>query len=294
MAETDETVWSLGYGSNMNIRNLEFKKHVKVIENTPAVLKDHRMAFNIKGGHHVETAFSGLVPSPGSEVHGLAIKMDTENMNILDRSEGFGAGGYLKKWVTFHAYDGRELEGFVYMNKRPGPSPEYLPSTRYMGILVRGAKLAGLHPDYVKMLETHPVYTPNEATLKARRERPALESLPEITLEQLSDRKDCVSCLGYVMLADEGRLSHRGRDITTRALINYHGVSLDDYDDGGIPPYPLVKDFTEEELEYVTEWLDRYSLNADDSPKHSFIGYLKEFKEQQESGTTDFVMPPIP
>ena len=290
-----ETIWSLGYGSNMNTNALELKKHVKVIESTPAILKDHRMAFNIEGGHHVETGFSGLVESPGSELHGLAIKMDLQNMHALDRSEGYdpnGSRGYKKKNVVFHTYDGRELEGFVYINRRP-PVEEYLPSSRYMGLLIRGARRAGLHQGYVSMLENHPVYTPNAATLKARLERPAPASLPEITFKELSERLDCVSCMGYVMVADGGFGSHRGRDITSRALINYHGISLDTYDDGGLPPYPLVKDMKEDELEYVTQWVDRYSLNSDDTSR-PIIGYLKEFKEQQESGRTEFVMPPIP
>ncbi len=31
MASTQETIWSLGYGSNMDVKALEAKKHVKVL-----------------------------------------------------------------------------------------------------------------------------------------------------------------------------------------------------------------------------------------------------------------------
>ena len=45
--------------------------------------------------------------------------------------------GYTKKNVTLIAYDGRELDGFVYINpKKPGE--EHYPSDRYLGVLVKG------------------------------------------------------------------------------------------------------------------------------------------------------------
>ena len=76
-------------------------------------------------------------------------------------------------------------------------------------------------------------------------------------------------------------------------MIHFHGIGLDANDDKGQPPYPLVKDFDEAELEYLTSWVDHYTLDLNDSPKQ-FIGYLKEFHEQQDSNSTQFVLPPIP
>lgn len=64
----------------------------------------------------------------------------------------------------------------------------------------------------------------------------------------------------------------------------------------GKPPYPLAKDMNPEELEYVTTWLDHYELPGfkDGDAKKPIIGYVKEYKEQQDSGKTTFVLPPIP
>ena len=84
-----------------------------------------------------------------------------------------------------------------------------------------------------------------------------------------------------------------GRDITSRILMHFHGIGLDDNDDKGRPPYPLLKNLKDTELDYLKCWLDHYALNQDDSPR-SFVGYLKEFKEQQNSESTTFVLPPIP
>ena len=103
-----------------------------------------------------------------------------------------------------------------------------------------------------------------------------------------------VACLGYVYEPEKIPFTaHKGRDITSRSLMQFHGIPLDDNDDKGKPPYPLIKDMSPEALEFVTCWLDYYALTPDDIAK-PILGFVKEFKEQQKSGKTDFVLPPIP
>ena len=75
--------------------------------------------------------------------------------------------------------------------------------------------------------------------------------------------------------------------------MQFHGISLDGNDDKGRPPYPLLKNLKDAELDYLTCMLDHYALNEDDSLR-KFEGFLKEFKEQQNSDSTTFVLPPIP
>ena len=63
----------------------------------------------------------------------------------------------------------------------------------------------------------------------------------------------------------------------------------------GRPPYPLIKDLTKDEFEYLHGWLDMYLLPQTENAKDDageLIGYLKEFKGQQASGVTTFIMPP--
>ena len=297
-----ETIWSFGYGSNMNVKALEARKKVQVLEHTPALLKGFKMEFNLSGIRHVEPAFSGLAESPGSQVHGVAFKMSLESAENLTQCELSGVKPlYDKKMVILHSYTGRELEGFIFMNKSP-PSLNLVPSSRYLGLLVKGAQQAGLDPNYIEKLSKQPTYKPNDAVLKARKERSEkVEELDEITVEQLSKNENWVSCLGYVFehekvsfrsLGPNTRiLIVRGRDITIRTLLHFHGIDLDD--DKGCPPYPLLKDLQGTELDYITCWLDHYALDTNDSPR-PIIGYLKEFKEQQNSNSTTFVLPPIP
>ena len=102
---SSETFWLFGYGSNMDATNLEQKKNVKVLgkyiyfydsrkyieilwnstyikfiisDHTPAILKDCRLSFNLRGGHHVEPAMANIIESPGSEVHGVAFCVNKE------------------------------------------------------------------------------------------------------------------------------------------------------------------------------------------------------------------------
>merc|ERR1712141_148671 len=63
-----DTIWSFGYGSNMDVVAMEAKKSVKVLEHTPAILKGYKMECNLKSPfHHVEPAYAGLAESPDSE-----------------------------------------------------------------------------------------------------------------------------------------------------------------------------------------------------------------------------------
>jgi hypothetical protein len=44
------------------------------------------------------------------------------------------------------------------------------------------------------------------------------------------------------------------------------------------------------QVEYLTCWLDHYHLKQ----AGTLVGFLKEFREQQEKGETSFQLPPVP
>lgn len=291
-------MWSFGYGSNMDVTALQAKKHVKVLEHTPAILPNFKLCFTIKAMTYSEPAFASVRKVDGEEVHGVAFLMDAQSLEELDRTER----GYNKAIVTLKSYDGRELEGFVYVPKEE-KTDEFLPSKRYIGVLCKGAKQAGLKEEYLAKLDAIPTYNyqNHPEVLKAREERAnIISSLKEITNEELWMHKTedpWVSALGFVIKQNSAFGSHKGRDITTRVLMQYHGIPMDDNDDGGAPPYPLVNSLSSEELEYVTSWLDHYHLGGIKglmTQNAEILGFLKEFKDQQDSGITTFLLPPIP
>ena len=175
----------------------------------------------------------------------------------------------------------------------------YQPSSRYLGVLCKAARQAGLEPAYIEKLAAHPVYCsrdhPEVVEAREGRER-ARAGLREVGREELLEHKEgepWVSCLGFVLSVPNMMTyfnKHKGRDITSRVLMQVHGIGLDANDDGGAPPYPLVASMTEEELEYVTNWLDYYQVGEGGA----LVGFHKEFRGQQEQGSTHFVLPPVP
>ena len=156
MSGEDGYLWSFGYGSNMDVKALETKKHVKIkgkggdhrsllnlkvkiffgsrfAEHTAAILKDWQLSF-MPGVPLAEPGYANLAKSPGSEVHGVAFLMSKESQEELDRTES----GYAKVFVDLKSYDGRPLKGFVYYNAKA--SGDGVPSNRYLGVLVKGLR----------------------------------------------------------------------------------------------------------------------------------------------------------
>ena len=102
-------------------------------EHTAAILKDWKLSF-MPGIPLTEPGYANLAQSPGSEVHGVAFLMSKESQEELDRTER----SYAKVFVDLTSYDGRPLKGFVYYNAKA--SGEGVPSTRYLGVLVKGVR----------------------------------------------------------------------------------------------------------------------------------------------------------
>ena len=242
-------VWSFGYGANMDMVALQKKKKVKVLEHCPAILRGFRLAFSMRGPPYVEPGYGGLWREDGGEVHGVAFLMGEGGEAQLDRNEG----PYLKEIVKLEAYDGRELEGYVYMTRNQ--TEEWLPSARYLGVLCKGARQAGLNSGYIKKLMSHPVYrSENHPEVMAAREaREAVRgSLRLVTRRELQEHRRVdpwVSCLGFVIKCDPYLTRHKGRDFTSRVLMHFNGIPIDENDDDGMPPYPLVAELSTDEVE---------------------------------------------
>ncbi|CAH1798738.1 unnamed protein product [Owenia fusiformis] len=290
-----EGIWSFGFGSNMDVIALENKKHVKVLDHVCAILKGYRLSFNVRAFECVEPAYAGIERgSETDEVHGVAFCGTKESMEELDRTEA----GYDKKEETFHGYDGRVIKGFVYLTKPGSVKPEVPPSSRYVGVLLKGARQAGLKQEYIDALTARPTYTPTAETLAKRAALPPLDSLPAVTVAELAkhdgsdpDLPIQAAALGYVFeVKMKVFKSHYARDITTRMLNQFHGIPMDDNDDKGHPPYPIESDLPKEALEYITRWRDQYLSRAD----NKVIGHVKEYLEQQKSGKSEFKLPAIP
>mmetsp|Transcript_26026 Transcript_26026/g.63145 ORF Transcript_26026/g.63145 Transcript_26026/m.63145 type:complete len:294 (-) Transcript_26026:7-888(-) len=284
IASSPGTVWSFGFGSNMNVDFVNNKKGLKVLDHSPASLKGWRMGFNLAGFDRVEPAFANAMQGdPSDEIHGVAIKLSLEDGEKMDRMEG----GYAKKNVVVTAYDGREIKAYLYTREKEDKT-EYLPSKRYLDVLVSGAKAAGLDEHYTARLARLPTYAPTPETLALRKTLPSPQSLPPITVADLAGKPregdyGYVAVLGYVFQVPRSKVifrSHLGRDLTARASRQYRGISLDDNDDMGRPPFRLASQMdSPEEVEYVWQWLDHY-IGKTKMPE-GVVGYVSEYRKQE-------------
>jgi len=133
----EKAVWSFGFGSNMDVEHLYVKKAVTVLDHTPAILKGWRMAFTCQGLHLVEPRFANTEKGgPSDEVHGVAIQLSKGDADKLISYEH----EYETAWTTFEGYDGRVLQGFIFVAIESFRVEEALPSARYLSVLVKGAK----------------------------------------------------------------------------------------------------------------------------------------------------------
>ena len=103
-------------------------------------------------------------------------------------------------------------------------------------IFSQGARQAKLNEDYIGDLEKRATYTAPSHILELRSRRPDPASLPTVTVEEMAAHADgddvWTGALGYVVRPKAIFFSsHKGRDLTTRMLMQFHGIPLDDNDD---------------------------------------------------------------
>jgi len=291
---TDELVWSFGFGSNMDVEALKTKKQLDVKDHTRAILKDWELFFNGRAIPKAEPSFAGIRPKKGSEVHGVAFCISKEDLVKLDQVER----GYNKEWTEFVSYEGKVLKnGFVYVGKNGFEESEdksaCKPSRRYLGVLVKGATQANLKPEYIRKLKNIEVYTPTKETLAQRQKTLDIsDDLPQMTVAELAEFKQSIptrtSVLGYVFEYNGGMFtSHKGRDITTRMICHYSGLSADKTDDAGKPPYPIIGEVDAHIQEFLWNYFDCYNHISGGK----CVAKLKEFTEQQQKKSSTWVLP---
>lgn len=178
--EKGENVYYFGVGSNLSRTKLENRSicgsKIHVISMEPAVIPDHRLAFNMRGFPPLEPGMGSLEPldREGSEAlhsyeneecHGALICLSADDYEKVYKSEGGGSGptqGYEEIIVTCIPYDEDKppvkavafrARDHVRLKKDP------CPSLRYMKILREGARELKLKPCYQKWLADHPVQT---------------------------------------------------------------------------------------------------------------------------------------
>jgi hypothetical protein len=182
-SNTTKTLYYFGLGSNMLRSKVESRSAagpIEILSMEPAVVKNHRLAFNMRGFPPLEPGMGSLEASrDGSlhsyhshECHGALIQVTPQMYERIMASEGInssntktasssGAGaGYEEVVVEAFPYDSSKppVQAIALM-ARPSVRLRYdpSPSERYMNILRQGAMELGLKECYQEYLAKHPV-----------------------------------------------------------------------------------------------------------------------------------------
>jgi len=191
LATTDdpssESIWTFGFGSNMNVELLGSKKGLAVLEHATGVVKGWKMAFQLKGMSFVEPSWADAQCTGGAEdeIHGVAVRLSLADYAKLSKQER----GYRDAEVNVQVYGGgRVVASRIFTAPAERLQPEEVPcSRRYLGALVAGARAAGIDAAYVDALERRPTYVAPPPVLARRAALPPAASLPPFTVAELWD-----------------------------------------------------------------------------------------------------------
>ena len=282
-------VWTFAFGSNMNIPLLRTKKLLTVLEHAPAVARGWRLNFSAPALAYVEPSFADAQRGSAEDcIHGVAVLLPAESYARLARQEA----SYADPETLVTTYAGRVLTARIFSRPASQPGAPDIPcSARYLDVLVRGAREAGLQPAYVAALAALPTYAPSAETLARRAALlPPPRALAAVTVAELRERwadaprgsaqpSDALArtaVLGYVLELPRSAIAfgaHRGRDTSARALRQFRGQPLDEGDDlGAAAAFPALAAALPPEREFVAGWLDHYL-----SKGARVVGYLAEF-----------------
>lgn len=145
-----------GYGSNMDETALK-AKGVSPKRSVPAILPEWRLRFNMAHFFRHEGGVGNIEHTGAGDdaVHGMLHWCSDSDLAALDKLEARGIG-YDRIRVEVETPDGPE-QTYTYVGLPAYVDESCLPTRRYLNILVRGARQAGLDQTYVAGLAAHPV-----------------------------------------------------------------------------------------------------------------------------------------
>ncbi len=141
------------YGSNMNQEQMSSRCRGSELGSL-ARLTGWRYFINGRG-------YAGIEESPSDHVLGCFWSLEDEHVASLDRYEGVKGNFYSKETLEVEKpEDGSKVSALVYLSV----NREYgIPTPRYQGVVVSGAREIGLPADYLTMLESWADGSPRDA-----------------------------------------------------------------------------------------------------------------------------------
>lgn len=163
------------FGSNMALSTMTALRNLNPIAQTPAVLPNHRLCFNVPGIPLVEPSWASVEPDPENNVHGVLYKLTSDDFANVCRSEGVPFSYQLHRCkvipyrsnnegnagtLALEKYDIQDssvlnISAFTLRAGRDEwrKGKDIAPSQSYINVLLRGAREFKLDTEYVKKLE---------------------------------------------------------------------------------------------------------------------------------------------
>ncbi|KAK3264888.1 hypothetical protein CYMTET_26399, partial [Cymbomonas tetramitiformis] len=149
---TEAREWYFAYGVDANCFALD-RWGVQPYKVTSAAVRGYELRFRSPGLHETfEPAFADLekVADRNQLVHGALLEVAPEDLSRLLEGEVGSGRARTQQDVQVVTYDGRVVEGITFVTKQEEHSQDFRPSSRYLEVLVEGARLRGLDPVYIR------------------------------------------------------------------------------------------------------------------------------------------------
>lgn len=168
--EHDRPVYYFGVGSNM-LKSKVVNRGINgtkigILSMVPAQAMGYRLAFNLRGIPPIEPAMAGIEQCSDDSCHGALIKMKAKEYEKLWASEGGTVSnpGYNEIIIDCVPYGSKKTIKAVCLTAASHAklSKDYPISTRYMGILLEGARELGLETSYIDRLSVYPTAKINQ------------------------------------------------------------------------------------------------------------------------------------
>ncbi len=245
-----------GYGSNLNLISLS-AKGVTPLSSEKGILKGWSLRFNVAHWFAHEGGMGNIIPTnkPQDYVEGIVHTCKIEELPSLDEMEAYGIG-YDRIEVEIETKHGMVV-AFVYVGLPAFINDTCLPTKRYLNILINGARMAKLSPDYIHKLENTPLLKMDHYTIF----NAPNGDYPKFTEESLKEHTYLTSLAGAVFDMRNCRkelssfkLFFGGKDLTLYHLRRHDSSSGDE----------TINDFLNGNIsagqkDYINAYLNEYA-----------------------------------
>lgn len=155
MTDTSDRHWYFAYGSNMHPTTFAGRRGVIASRAHAARAPGWRLTLDKTPLMPIGESFANLIAEDGATTFGVVYEITADDLAHVDLTEGVLIDNYRRIEIAVEPLggDGPARAFTLVSDKR---SPELLPSEYYMALLIEGAGIHGLPPEWIAMLRAIP------------------------------------------------------------------------------------------------------------------------------------------